>query len=148
MIQWDIVEYKSCLESLMRDLVPPMVRSRRFAVVFVVAKCAQELLMPYSQHPVLSVTLALVAAYHIGFALAYQWGLSALSRCRRGAEELRQKVANRSVSPADVKVWEGLLFKAGNWICDERRFRRGTRSLPLDWWCPWPLHEFMLLFNF
>lgn len=121
-----------------------MVRSRRFAAVCVAAKCAQVGLLPYSQHPVLSVFLALLATYHVGFALTYQWSLSIIARSRRGAEDLRQKVLDRTVSPGDVLVWGGLLFRATNWFAGDRAFRREC-EVHRAWWFPWLPHEVLVM---
>lgn len=142
MIHWDLVEYTWTLDNLTDDLVPAMVRSRRFAVVCVAAKMLQMGLLPGPQYFTLSYVMGVVAAYHTGFALAYLASLSIVSRSRRGAEALRQKVKDRTVFREDVQAWAGLLFRATNWIAESRDERR-IFDQPAPWWCPWFVVEMM-----
>lgn len=148
MLHWDLVDYESAISGLAPELAPPMARSRRFAVVFVAVKCAQEVLLPTSQHPALGTALTLLTTYHVAFALAYQLGLFIVARCRRRAEELRQKVADRTASRDDLREWGGFIFGVAEWMCLERWFRRSTREFPRPWWCPWAFEQIILLITF
>lgn len=143
-LHWDLVEYALALDNLTDDLVPVMVRSRRFAVVSGTLAC----LWDFGQHPRLGFVVALLAVYNVGFALAYMSSLPIISRSRRGAEDLRQKVIDRTLSHEDADTWAGLLFRATNWIANEsdysQRFLYGFYG-PTPWWCPWFVIEVLKL---
>lgn len=138
MLHWDLVEYTWTLDNLTDDLVPAMVRSRRFAAVCVVAKAIQVCLWPLAQHPRLDLAMTILTAFHVGFAVAYLSSLSIVSRSRRGAEDLRQKVKDRTVIHEEAEAWAGLLFRATNWIANHRSGRRILYGFygPTPWWCP------------
>jgi hypothetical protein len=140
MMHWDLVEYTQTLDNLTDDLVPAMVRSRRFAVVCIAAKIFQPTLLPCAQHPTLNYVMTLLATYHTGFALAYMVSLPIVSRSRRGAEALRQNMIDRTVFQEDLRAWAGPLYQATNRIAESRHERRIFYG-PAPWWCPWFLTE-------
>lgn len=144
MLHWDLVEYTWTLDNLTDDLVPAVRRSRRFAIVFVVAKAIESSLWTPAQHPRLAFALAMLASYHVIFALTYLSWLSIVSRSRRRAEDFRQKVISRTISHEDVDVWAGLPLRLTNWIADTRSARKRVYESTPQWW-PWFLVELLKL---
>lgn len=80
--------------------------------------------------------LKTLAAYHVGFALTYLLSLYVVFLSKLGAEKVKQKVRDRTITEDDLRAWRGLPFSATNLIAD-MRYYQGFISNPQRSPGPW-----------
>lgn len=106
------------------------------------AKLVQLRFWPTADHAFAGLLLKTLAAYHVGFVLTYLLSLYVVFLSKRGAEKLKKKVCDRSITEDDLRAWGGLPLSAVNLIASMRHYQSIISNLQLS---PGPWYVDMVL---